>query len=152
MAIDNDNGPAVYTEPMGPAEVGAEAIFGDAVAVIAAARMPGAVLGPPVRGAVTLPDIPFHNPVDAPDFWARRPRSFGVVPLLGASRSPVLGADALRMVLLVMTCGLANAVRLGRMPTGMIILVPALWSSVVIAVVVVLGLSRYGGNQVQAKG
>jgi hypothetical protein len=151
MAIDNDNGPAVYTEPMGPTEVGAEAIFGDAVAVIAAARMPGAVLGPPVLGAVTLPDVPFHNPVDAPDFWARRPRSFGVVPLLGASRSPVLGADALRTMLLVVTYALAGAVRLGRMPVGVVVLVP-LRSSVVVAVVMVLGLSRYGGNQVQAKG
>jgi hypothetical protein len=47
----------MHAEPVSAAKMGAEAVFRNAVSVVAAARVPGAMLTPPIVRTLALPDV-----------------------------------------------------------------------------------------------
>lgn len=55
--FDHYDGDVVHAKPVSTAKMGAEAIFRNAVSMIAAARVPGAMLTAPIVRALALPDV-----------------------------------------------------------------------------------------------
>jgi len=60
VAFDYDDGDFVNTEPVSAAEISVEAINRDAISVVAAAIVPGAMLALPIVCTLALPDVLPH--------------------------------------------------------------------------------------------
>lgn len=56
-SFDHYDGDVMHAEPVSAAKMGAKAIFGDAISVVAAAGVPGAMLVLPIMCALALPDV-----------------------------------------------------------------------------------------------